>query len=394
VTGEDALGGLRVLDLSNLYAGPLLTMILGDFGADVVKVEHPRGDSLRGWGHVKDGVPLWWKIVSRNKRLIALDLSDERDRNVVRKLSAWADVLVENFRPGRLEQWNLAFAELSQQNPGLIMVRVTGFGQTGPMSGQPGFGTLAEAYSGFAAITGQRDGPPTLPAFGLADGVAAITGAYAVLAALRWRDGAGNGQGQVIDLSLYEPLFGILGPQVIEYDQLGVLQARDGNRSSRTAPRNAYRTGDMRWVAVSSGTYDIFQRVFRAILRDEIAEDARFASADFRRECANWLDEIVGEWIAAHTLDEVLAAFQAGGAPIAPVLGADEIVRDPQYLERESVIRVRDQDLGEVLMQAPVPRLSRTPGRVRWPGAARIGADGDAVIGEVLGMSLEEARRA
>lgn len=393
MSDDNALSGLRVLDLSNLYAGPLLTMMLADFGADVVKVEHPEGDSLRGWGRAKDGVPLWWKIVARNKRLIALDLDDPRDRNVVRRLSAWADVVVENFRPGRLEQWGLGYDALSQLNRGLIMVRVTGFGQSGPLSGMPGFGSLAEAFSGFAAITGQADGPPTLPAFGLADGVAAITGAYAALAALRWRDGAGKGQGQVIDLSLYEPLFSILGPQVIEYDQLGVLQARDGNRSARTAPRNAYRTADMRWVAVSSGTYDIFQRVFRAIERDDVAEDERFTSADARRESANQLDEIVEKWAAAHTLEEVLAAFRAGGAPIAPVLGADEIVRNPQYVERESVIEVPDNDLGRVLMQAPVPRLSRTPGKVRWPGPTKIGADRDSVIAELLGMTLEEARR-
>ena len=392
MANEDALAGLRVLDLSNLYAGPLLTMILGDFGANVVKVEHPKGDSIRGWGHSKDGIPLWWKIISRNKRLIGLDLSDLRDRNVVRKLCIWADIIVENFRPGRLERWGLGYDELSRNNAGLILVRVTGFGQTGPMNTYPGFGTLAEAYSGFAAITGQRDGPPTLPAFGLADGVAAITGAYAVLAALRWRDGPGKGEGQVIDLSLYEPLFNILGPQVIEYDQLGVLQERTGNTSARTAPRNTYRTLDERWVAISSGTYEIFRRVLRAIDRDDIADDYRFASADVRRESAGELDGMVTEWIAAHTVDEVLETFAACRAPIAPVLGVDEIVQNPHYIERESVIRVRDTDLGEVLMQAPAPRLSRTPATVRWAGSTEIGADGDAVVEELLGMSMEEAR--
>ena len=392
MANEDALAGLRVLDLSNLYAGPLLTMILGDFGANVVKVEHPKGDSIRGWGHSKDGIPLWWKIISRNKRLIALDLSDLRDRNVVEKLCTWADVIVENFRPGRLERWGLGYDKLSRKNAGLILVRVTGFGQTGPMSTYPGFGTLAEAYSGFAAITGQRGGPPTLPAFGLADGVAAITGAYAVLAALRWRDGPGQGQGQVIDLSLYEPLFNILGPQVIEYDQLGILQERRGNTSARTAPRNTYRTLDARWVAISSGTYEIFRRVLKAIDRDDIADDCRFASADVRRESAEELDEMVSEWIAVHTLDEVLETFAECRAPIAPVLGVDEIVQNAQYVERESVIRVRDTDLGEVLMQAPTPRLSRTPATVRWVGSTEIGADGDAVVEDLLGMSMEEAR--
>ena len=235
-----ALQGLKVLDLSSLYAGPLIATTLGDFGADVIKVEHPRGDDARRWGSTKDGVPLWWKIISRNKRLITLDLHDEVDRKTVLELCKDADVVIENFRPGRLEAWGLGADELLRLNPRLVLVRVTGFGQEGPYSDRPGFGTLAEAMSGFAAITGAPDGPPTLPAFGLADGVAALTGVHAVMTALYWRDAQGGGKGQVIDLSLYEPLFGILGPQVVEYDQLGTVQARTGNMSRRTAPRNCH----------------------------------------------------------------------------------------------------------------------------------------------------------
>jgi len=388
-----ALSDVKVLDLSSLYAGPLIGTMLGDFGAEVVKVEHPRGDDARRWGQAKDGVPLWWKVLSRNKRLIALDLNDEGDRRVVRRLADWADVIVENFRPGRLEKWGLGYDELSRTNPGLILVRVTGFGQTGPRSSEPGFGTLAEAYSGFAAITGAPDGPPTLPAFGLADGIAGTTGTAAVLTALHWRNGEGNGQGQVVDLSLYEPLFGILGPQVIEYDQLGILQRRQGNRSPRTAPRNTFETSDGRWVALSAGTQQIANRVFAAIERPELAEDPRFSSAVARREHSDEINDIVAAWIGARPLDDVLAAFAAAEAPLAPVLEADQIVTDPHYVQRGSVMKTTDPDLGEITMQAPTPHLSATPAEVRWTGHTEVGADADAIYTEILGLTEEEARR-
>jgi formyl-CoA transferase len=388
-----ALADVKVLDLSSLFAGPFVATILGDFGADVIKVEHPRGDDARRWGQAKDGIPLWWKVLSRNKRLIALDLNDEADRRVVRRLIDWADVVVENFRPGRLEKWGLGYEQLRATNPGLILVRVTGFGQTGPRAAEPGFGTLAEAYSGFAAITGSPDGPPTLPAFGLADGIAGTTGAAAVLTALHWRNGAGGGQGQVIDLSLYEPLFSILGPQVIEYDQLGLLQKRQGNRSPRTAPRNVFETADGRWVALSAGTQQIANRVFAAIGRPELAADERFSSPLARRENSDAINEIVADWIRTRPLEAVLKAFSAAEAPLAPVLEADQIVTDPHYVQRGSIMQIEDPDLGEITMQTPVPRLSATPGRVRRTGATEVNADAEEIYAEVLGMSEQDAKR-
>ncbi len=261
------LEGLRVLDISSLYAAPLISANLGDFGATVIKVEHPRGDDARRWGLSKDGVPLWWKTISRNKRVIELDLNSEEGRDVVRRLAADSDVLIENFRPGRLEKWGLGPEELHALNPRLVIVRVTGFGQTGPYSDRPGFGTLAEAFSGFAHMTGLADGPPTLPPFGLADAVCGLAGTYATMIALYWRDAAGGGEGQVIDLSLFEPLFSVLGPQITEFSELGVVQGRQGNRSPRTAPRNAYQTSDGRWVALSGGTQQIVNRMLEAIER-------------------------------------------------------------------------------------------------------------------------------
>lgn len=381
------LAGIKVLDLSSLYAGPLIATNLGDFGAEVVKVEHPRGDDARRWGLSKDGVPLWWKVISRNKKLISLDLHLFEDRQIVRELCGWADVLIENFRPGRLEGWDLGPDQLEQINPRLITVRVTGFGQTGPMRDQPGFGTLAEAFSGFAFITGEPDGPPTLPPFGLADGVAAQTGTFAVMMALYWRDAQpeSGGQGQVIDLSLYEPLFSILGPQAIEYAQTGTIQTRQGNRSRRTSPRNTYRTKDGRWVALSGGTQQVVNRMLTGIGRAELADDPRFSSARARAQNADELDTLVAAWILEHDLDEVLTRFRELEAPIAPVFDIEQILQDPQYRVRESVVDVPDDDLGFATMSSIAPRLSRTPGTIRHPGRTAIGADTNEILERILG---------
>lgn len=384
---QAALAGLKVLDMASLYAGPWIATTLADYGADVLKIEHPDGDEARRWGARKDEIPLWWKVVSRNKRVVSLDLHREDDRAVVRQLAQQADVLIENFRPGRLERWGLGYDDLAKDNPGLIMVRVTGFGQTGPRSQEPGFGTLAEAFSGFAFMTGLADGPPTLPPFGLADGVAAITGAMATLLALYWRD-ANGGTGQVVDLSLYEPLFSILGPQVIEFTQLGKVQQREGNRSPRTAPRNTYRTADGHWVALSAGTQQIANRMFAAIGRPELADDERFSTTLARREHSDEIDRIMADCIASRDLDIVLSAFAEQGAPIAPVYDTAQIVADAHYQARESIITVPDVDLGEVVMQNVIPKLSRTPGRIRSTGPSAVGPDVDA-IAEWLGGTPE-----
>jgi len=374
-----ALDGLRVLDLSSLYAAPLVSTNLGDFGAEVIKVEHPRGDDARRWGLSKGGVPLWWRGLARNKQLLTLDLGDEEDRGVVRGLAGGADVLIENFRPGRMESWGLGYDDLAALNPRLVMVHVTGFGQDGPRSSQPGFGTLAEAYSGFAFVTGQPEGPPTLPPFGLADGVAGLAATFATMIALYWRDAGGGGVGQEVDVSLYEPLFSILGPQIAEYAALGVLQRRTGNRSPRTAPRNAYRTSDGHWTVLSAGTQNIADRIFAAIGHPEIGSDPRFADAASRRQHADLLDGIIAGWMASHTLADVLARFAEVDAPIAPVLGADQIYRDEHYRARQSFVEFADPEIGSIAMTNVVPRLSRTPGTIRSLGATETGADSDAV---------------
>jgi crotonobetainyl-CoA:carnitine CoA-transferase CaiB-like acyl-CoA transferase len=261
---QGPLSGLRVLDVSTVLAGPLACQILGDYGADVIKVEHPRGDSMRGHGRVKDGVPLWWKMISRNKRCVALYLGDPEGADIFRSLVATADVVVESFRPGTFERWGLGFDALQEVNPGLVLVRISGFGQTGPYRERAGFGTLAEAMSGFAAITGEADGPPTLPPFGLADSIAGLTAANATMMALYHRDARG-GAGQEIDISILEPLVTVLGPQPIVYDQLGEIQERTGNRSVNNAPRTGPPTASgwpfprapTRWPSACCGWWGI-----------------------------------------------------------------------------------------------------------------------------------------
>ncbi|WP_405792604.1 CaiB/BaiF CoA transferase family protein [Streptomyces sp. NBC_01506] len=384
---EGPLKGLRVLDLATLFAGPLCATMLGDFGAEVIKVEHPRKpDPSRGHGPSKDGIGLWWKLLGRNKRNITLDLSTPGGRDVLLKLVAESDVVIENFRPGTLEKWNLGWDELSAANPRLVLARVTGFGQFGPYSRRPGFGTLAEAMSGFAAITGQPDGPPTLPPFGLADSIAALSTSYAVMAALRGRDA--TGRGQVVDMAIIEPMLTILGPQPIWYDQLGYVQPRTGNRSTNNAPRNTYRTGDDKWVAVSTSAQSIAERVMSLVGRPEFIEEDWFATGSGRAAHADELDEAVGSWIAAHTRDEVVTAFEKAQAAIAPVYDIRDVMADEQYRALDSITELPDPDFGTVKMQNVLFRLSETPGSIKWTGRPH-GADTDAVL-TGLGVSETE----
>ena len=391
---EGPLAGLKVIDCATVFAGPLTAMVLADFGADVVKIEHPDGDALRKMGQAKDGHGLWFKVTGRNKRCIVLDLHDEDGKAAFLTLVKDADVLIENFRTGTLERWGLGWDVLSALNPRLIMLRVTGFGQTGPYRHRAGFGTIAEAFSGFAHITGEAKGPPTLPPFGLADGVAAYHGAFAVMFAIYERDVQGSGKGQVIDLSLYEPLFALLGGQPSTYDQLGIIQGRSGNRSANNAPRNAYVTKDGRWVALSAAAPSITRRVLELTGGKGTADDPRFRTNADRVRHVEEVDGIVGGWIARHTLKEVLDAFEAAEAAIGPVYDIGQINEDPQYIARESITTVDDPDLGPLKMQNVFPRMLRTPGRVRHAGP-RIGAHQREVLEELIerGLRAEVAAR-
>jgi crotonobetainyl-CoA:carnitine CoA-transferase CaiB-like acyl-CoA transferase len=386
--GVGPLAGLRVLDLGTVYAAPITAMLLGDFGADVIKVEHPKGDPARTHGLSKDGHGLWWKVIARNKRAITLNFSTTQGQELLRKLVTGADVVIENFRPGVMESWGLGPDDLMADNPGLVMLRVTGFGQTGPYAKRRAFGTLAEAMSGLAHQTGQEDGPPTLPPFGLADGVSGVSGAFAVLLALYHRD-LNGGRGQVIDLALLEPLLGILGPGPSVYDQLGIIPGRHGNRSASNAPRNAYLTRDDRWVAISASTTSIAERVIHLVGRPDLARAPWFSSAGERVRHAEMIDRPVAQWIRQRPLTVVVEAFQAAGAALAPIYDMGQLMQDPHVLARGSVTTIEDADLGPLKMQNLFFRLSETPGAIRH-GGRRLGQDNTDVLGGLLGIPDDE----
>jgi crotonobetainyl-CoA:carnitine CoA-transferase CaiB-like acyl-CoA transferase len=381
------LDGIRVVEAATLFAAPLAAMFLGDFGADVVKIEHPRRpDPARGHGPEKDGEGLWFKALARNKRLITLDLSKPEGADLFLRLVEHADVAIENFRPGTLERWGVGWDELVRVNPRLVLARVTGFGQTGPYASRPGFGTIAEALSGFAALNGEPDRPPLLPPLALADGVAGLATAFAILAALRAREL--TGRGQVVDTSLVEPLMTLLGPQAAAWELLGELQPRTGNRSSHNAPRNVYRTADGAWVALSASATSIAERVLRLVGRGDLADQPWFATGAGRVEHADEIDDAVAGWIGVRDRAEVLAAFEGAEAAIAPVYDARDVVADPHFAARGSLVAVPDPSLGAVTMTNLVSRLSDTPGEIRTSGG-RHGADNGDVYG-ALGIGPEE----
>jgi crotonobetainyl-CoA:carnitine CoA-transferase CaiB-like acyl-CoA transferase len=385
-----ALDDVRVVEAATLFAAPLAGTLLGDFGADVVKIEHPRRpDPARDHGPSKDGAGLWFKSLARNKRLVTLDLSQPHGRDVFLRLAERADVVLENFRPGTLERWGLGWEELSARNGRLVLARVSGFGQTGPYASRPGFGTLAEAMSGFAALNGEPDGPPLLPPLALADGIAALATAFAVLVALHARER--TGRGQVVDTSLIEPLMTLLGPQVTAFDLLGELQPRTGNRSSHNAPRNLYRTADGSWVAVSASAGSIAERVMRLVGRPDLIDEPWFATGSGRAAHVDEIDDAVAGWIRARPRDQVLAAFEATEAAIAPVYDASGVAADPHLAAIDAIVRVDDDELGPLALTNVISRLSETPGEIRTTGG-RHGADTDAVLAEV-GVDAVELER-
>lgn len=381
------LDGIRVIDASSILAGPLACQILGDHGADVIKIEHPtKGDSMRGHGPSKDGVPIWWKEISRNKRHLALNLGKSEGAEILKRMVADADVLVENFRPGTFEKWGIGPDILHAINPGLIITRLTGFGQSGPYAQRAGFGTLVEAMSGFAHLTGPADAPPTLPAFGLADTIAGISASSAILLALRHRDA--TGEGQVVDVDLLSPMLTAAGPGPTAYDLLGTIGARNGNRSSNNAPRNTYLTKDGKWVAISTSAQSIAERVMALVGHPEVIDEPWFASGSGRVGHVDLLDGYVGDWIAARSRAEVMQAFTEAGAAVAPVYDARDIVEDEHVRGAGILTEVQDDDFGTMLQHNLLWRLEKSPGAIRFTGRA-LGADTDAILAD-LGYSDAE----
>jgi len=386
-TATGPLDGIRVLDLTRLVAGNMLSLQLADFGADVIKVEPPSGDPLRDWRD--GGHELHWKTYARNKRSIVLNLRHVDAKAALLRLVATADVFMENFRPGTLEEMGLGPAVLLKINPALVVVRVSGFGQTGPYAPLPGFGTLVEAMSGFAARTGFPDREPVLPPLALADMIAGLYGAFAVMTALRARDR--GGQGQMVDLSLLEAMFSVLGPEAAIYRQTGVVKERTGSGSQTSAPRNVYRCRDGRYVALSGSTESMARRIFEVIGRAHMSADARFSSNSARVKHRALVDAAVGDWFAARTREEALQAMREAGVTVGPVYTIADAVADAHFRERRIVVDVEDADLDAVPMHNIVPRLSQSPGVWRRP-APHLGEHTDAVLAEA-GLDVEAIAR-
>jgi crotonobetainyl-CoA:carnitine CoA-transferase CaiB-like acyl-CoA transferase len=380
-----ALSGLRVVDAATLAAGPLVATALGEFGADVIKVEQPGvGDPLRTWGARRDDVGLIWKSLSRNKKCVTLDLRRDDGRALFHRLLDVSDVLVINTRPSTLARWGLDYESVHARHPRLVMLHITGYGAGGPASDRPGFGTLAEAMSGFGHVCGQPDGPPTLPPFMLADGVAAQSATYAVMMALYHRD-LHHAPGQLVDVSLIEPLARLVEQATLTYDQLGQIQGRTGNRADASAPRNAYRTSDDRWIAISSASSSVAARLYRAIDRPDLAIRPEYVDPIPRQARADEIDALVADWIRAHTLEHAMKVFLAEDVAAAPVYDAQQLLADEHLRARGTFVTVDDPDLGPITVQGPVARMSDTPGGITHLGRA-LGADNEAVYCGLLGL--------
>jgi crotonobetainyl-CoA:carnitine CoA-transferase CaiB-like acyl-CoA transferase len=386
------LDGISVLDLSRLVAGNMLSLQLADFGAEVIKVEDPgKGDPLRDWR--VDGRSLFWKAYARNKKSLTLDLRREKGRELLLALAGRAQVLIENFRPGTLERMRLAPAALHERNRALVIVRVSGFGQTGPYALRPGFGTLVEGLSGYAAKTGFADREPVLPPTALADMVAGLYGAYATMVALREAETKG-GKGQIIDLSLLEPMHSVIGADAAAFKASGIVPRRQGSRSNITSPRNVYRTRDDKWICISGSMQSMSERLYAAVGVPHMTKDPRFATNSARLANNEEAERPIREFIARHDCSECLAVFAAAEVTAAPLYAIDEFLADPHVREREVVVDVPDEEIGSVTMHNVIPRLSATPGALRRP-APRLGEHSAEVLGR-LGIdpaALAELRR-
>ncbi len=378
------LDGVRVLDLSRLVAGNTLTQLLGDFGAEVIKVEPPAGDTLRAWN--TEGVPTNWKIYARSKKSLGLELRNPAAKALLLDLLPAAAIFVESFRPGTLEKMGLAPERLLEANPKLVIVRISGWGQSGPYKNRPGFGTLVEGMSGFASMNGFPDREPVLPPMYLADSVAGLYGAAAVMIALREVETNG-GAGQVIDLPLFDPLFAVLGPQAANFRLTGKVKERVGSGSTNSGPRNAYRTSDGLWVCLSASTQKMAERLFRSIGRGELIDDPRYRTNALRVKHRQELDAIIGGFIGQRTQADNVRFFEQREVTIGPIYDISQIIQDPHVLERELIAEYPDPDMGSLPMHHVVPRLSATPGSVRTP-APMIGQHNRALLA-AIGIDAE-----
>ena len=389
-TPPGPLQGLKVLELGSLIAGPFATRLLAEYGADVVKIE-PRegGDALRTWRLIHEGTSLWWYSQARNKRSITLNLRDSRGRELARRLAQWADVLVENFRPGALESWGLGWEELHELNPRLVVVRISGYGQTGPMRDKPGFAAIAESMAGMRYITGYPDRPPVRTGVSMGDSLAGVFGVVGALAALYNRDIVGTGQGQMVDVALYEAVFAMMESMLSEFDFAGVVRERSGAALPGITPSNTYPTADGKHVVIGGNSDPIFKRLMMAIGRPEVGDDPRFADNTGRAAAADYLDGVIGDWTSRHGLDECVRVLDEASVPVGPIYSIADIARDRQFEERGMLEEVEVPGIGPLKIPGIVPKFSATPGQTRWVGPP-LGAHNDEVYREILGLSDAE----
>ena len=388
------LSRVRVIELGTLLAGPFAGRLLGDFGAEIIKVEVPgKGDPLRDWGHHRyKGRTLWWPVQSRNKKLITLDLRTPRGVELIKRLVAVSDVLVENFRPGTLERWGLGWEELSAVNPRLVMARVSGYGQTGPYASRAGFAAVGEAMGGIRHINGYPSEAPPRMGISLGDSLAAMFAVQGILMALYWRDALGGGRGQVVDASIVESCFALLESALPEYERLGVIRQPSGTKLPRVAPSNIYQSSDGKWMVIAANADNVFRRLCEAMGQPELATDPRFADHRARGDHQEELDLVVASWAGRHEAVEIDRMLNAAGVVCGPIYTIADIFADAHYREREMILQMDDPELGPLAAPGITPKLSATPGEARWTGPWPLGSHNREVYCGMLGLSEDEYR--
>lgn len=388
--GRKALEGLRVLEMGQLIAGPFASRLLAEFGADVIKVESPTtGDPIRTWRIVENGTSLWWYVQSRNKKSITLDLRQEEGQEIIRRLVKEIDILIENFRPGTMEKWGLSYEELKKINPKLIMLRVSGYGQDGPYRDKPGFGSIGEAMGGLRYITGYPDRPPTRVGISIGDSLSALYAVIGALMAVYHRDVNGTGEGQVIDVALYESVFSLMESVIPEYDRVRVIRERTGSTLPGITPSNTYACADGKYVVIGANGDAIFKRLMNAIGRTDIAEDPRFENNAKRSEHAEYLDGIIEEWTKSMPFNEVIKYLDKARVPAGSIYSVEDILNDPHYQARQMIQDVEVEGLGNLKMPGIVPKMSATPGSIEWAGP-KLGQHTEDVLKENLQLTKEQ----
>jgi crotonobetainyl-CoA:carnitine CoA-transferase CaiB-like acyl-CoA transferase len=376
------LADIRVLELGQLIAGPFCGQLFGDMGAEVIKIEAPGvGDPMRSWGR---GLPVWWPVIARNKKSITLNLREDKGQDLLRRLVVQSDVLIENFRPGTLEKWGLNFERLSEINERLVMVRVSGFGQTGPYAHRAGYGSIGEAMGGIRYLAGDPDRPPTRVGLSIGDSLAATFACVGALAALHDRER--TGKGQVVDSAIYEAVLAVMESTIPEYTQGGTIRERSGAILPKTAPSNVYPTADGDTIVMGANQDSVFARLCDVMDRPELKSDKRYSGHVARGEHQAELDELIAEWTSTVVVDELLERFESAGVPAGRIYRAPEMLIDPQFLARDSIVDVDHPIFDKLMMQNVFPRLSRTQGTIRWPGP-ELGAHNEQIYRELLGLS-------